>query len=161
MTKSASEHIAQFNLKRQNFETYLPKYLTMIGKEIKVKVLFPRYIFVRVELQWHSINGTRGVTRLIMNETKPAQISDKIISGLKSREDSKGLITLPSQPKFSPGQTVRVVNGSFLDYLAIYDGMRPNERVRVLIQMLGQIVPVELDEKDLVSVVSKGDKVEL
>jgi len=163
MTKSASEHIAQYNLTRQNFETYLPKYLSGVGKEIKVKVLFPRYIFIRIDLQWHKINGTRGVTRIIMNDLKPAQIPDKVIQNLKACEDVKGLITLPEQPKFVPGQPVRVVKGPFLDYIAVYDGMRPNERVRALIKMLGQTVPIELDQEDLVAVAigSKEGEVEL
>lgn len=162
MTKAASERIAQFNLVRQNFETYLPRYITRIGKEIKVKILFPRYIFVRVDLQWHSINGTRGVTRLIMNESKPAQVPERIITDLKSKEDQKGFVMLPAPLKFRKGETLRVVKGPLEGYIAIYDGMRPNERVRALVQMLGQSVPVELDEGDLAAVaVIKEDEVEL
>lgn len=159
MTKSCSENITQFNLNRQEFETYLPKYLIKVGKEFKIKILFPRYIFVKIKLQWHSINGTRGIIRLIMNETKPAQISERIIHDLKSREDSKGMIVLPSAPKFTSGQAVRVVKGPLEGYIGLYEGMRPNERIRVLIQMLGQTVPIELDEKDLMAVASPDEKV--
>jgi transcriptional antiterminator RfaH len=153
MTKSSSEHLAQYHLGRQGFETYLPKYLSQVGKEKKVKVLFPRYIFVRIELQWSMINGTRGVTRLIMNESTPAAVPDKIIENLMKRQDSKGLICLPEKSRFTQGEKVRVVNKTMEGYIAIYDGMRPNERARVLLELLGQVVPVELDERDLAPVV--------
>jgi len=151
ITKPNNENRAEVNLARQGYLTYLPKYLSKIGKEIKVKILFPRYIFVRVEDQWHRINSTFGVSRILLNnESRPAIVPDKIIDNLKLKEDQRGLISLPEPPKFKLGEKVRVVNQSFDGYDAIYDGMRPNERARVLIKMLGQQVQVELDEKDLV-----------
>lgn len=154
MCKANSEGLAQYHLGRQGYETYLPKFSSKVGKEIKIKALFPRYIFVRIELQWHSINGTRGITKLLMRESTPAVLPDKIIENLKMREDPKGLISLPDPPKFRPGERVRVVNPSLEGYIAVYEGMRPNERARVLLELLGQVVPVELDEKDLVPVVT-------
>jgi transcriptional antiterminator RfaH len=161
MTKSSSENIAAENLKRQDFNYYLPKYSSRVGKETKVKILFPRYIFVSIELQWHCVMNTKGITRLILtNENKPAKIADRIIDNFKAREDNKGLITLPSPPKFSQGEKVRVVNGPFCDRLGMYDGMRPDERARVLIELLGQSVPIELDERDLASVVTNAVAVE-
>jgi len=151
ITKPNNENRAELNLARQGFIIYLPKYLSKIGKEVKVKILFPRYIFVRIENQWHRINSTFGVSRLLLNnESKPAVVSDKIIDNLRLKEDNKGLISLPDPPKFRQGEKVRVVNPSFEGYDAIYDGMRPNERARILIKMLGQQVQVELDEKDLI-----------
>ncbi len=159
ITKPNNENRAEINLERQGFVSYLPKYLSKVGKELKVKILFPRYIFIVIEDQWHRINSTFGVSRLLLNnEGKPAVVSNKIIDNLKLKEDQKGLISLPDPPKFSQGQPVRVANGSFSGYRALYDGMRPNDRARVLIEMLGQQVSIELDERDLVLAValSKG-----
>jgi|SRR5882672_8865014 len=159
ITKPNNENRAEINLARQGFISYLPKYLSKIGKEIKVKILFPRYIFIRIEDQWHRINSTFGVSRILLNnESRPAVVPDKIIDNLKLKEDAKGLISLPDPPKFRQGESIRVVNGSFSGYRALYNGMRPNERSRVLIEMLGQQVPVELDECDLapMAVVSNG-----
>jgi len=158
MTKASSENLAEHHLKRQGFIPYLPRYLSRIGKEIKVKILFPRYLFIKEELQWHSIHGTRGITRLLMRESTPAVIPDKIIENLRMKEDHKGFISLPEPPKFRSGEKVRVVNGSLEGYSALYDGMRPNERARVLIDMLGQQIQVELDEKDLVLAVASDGK---
>lgn len=160
ISKPGNENRAIVNLKRQGYDYYLPKYLSRIGKETKIKILFPRYIFVQIEQQWHQINSTFGISRLILgNDGKPAIVHDKIISDLKMREDKTGLISLPETSKFQKGQGVRVVTGPFDGYSGLYDGMRPNDRVRVLIEMLGQTVQIELAEKDLAPVViSEGEK---
>jgi transcription elongation factor/antiterminator RfaH len=159
VTKPSGENRASLNLTRQGYLSYLPKYLSRVGKEIKVKILFPRYIFVLIESQWHTINSTFGVSRLILNnESKPAIVQDRIIDDLKMKENDQGFISLPEPPKFSRGENVRVVNGSFVGYSGLYDGMRDRERARILINLLGQQVRVELDEKDLASVVTVGSK---
>jgi transcriptional antiterminator RfaH len=153
ITKPANENRAIVNLDRQGYITYLPKYMSRIGSITKIKILFPRYLFVQIDQQWHSINSTFGVSRVILGrDNRPAIVSDRIISDLKMREDSKGLISLPQPSKFRPGEKVRVVNGPMSGYDAIYDGMRPNDRVRILIELLGQQAIVELDEKDLAAV---------
>src|SRR5258706_8012290 len=153
ITKPNNENRAEVNLARQGYLTYLPKYLSKIGKEIKVKILFPRYIFVRIENQWHRINSTFGVSRILLNnESRPAIDPDKIIDNLKLKEDNKGLISLPDPPKFRQGEKVRVVNHSLSGYIGIYQGMRGCDRARILLEMLGQSVPVDVDEKDLESI---------
>ena len=154
ITKPGSENRAVLNLERQGYVTYLPKYTSLAGGKAKIKMLFPRYLFIKIENQWHSINSTFGVSRIILGyDGKPSVVPDKIISDLKMREDSKGLILLPVAPKFCQGERVRVVKGALEGYIGLFDGMRPNDRVRILIDMLGQTVPTELDEGDLASAV--------
>jgi transcriptional antiterminator RfaH len=156
MCKANSEAIAEHHLGRQGYKTYLPRFIQKIGKETKIKVLFPRYIFVSIELQWHVIRSTRGVTKLIMRESTPAPVPNVIIDNLKKRED-KGFVMLEDPPKFSQGEKVRVVNSALFGYIGIYQGMKDSERARVLIELLGQTVPVELDEKDLVCAVASNE----
>lgn len=149
MTKSSSENIAKHHLERQDYKVYLPKFIFRNGKETKIKVLFPRYIFVFIELKWYSILGTRGVTKLLMKESTPAIVPDKIIENLMKREDSKGFISLDEPSKFKPGEKIRIANNSLFGYVGIYQGMKDRERARVLIEILGQSVPVDLQECDL------------
>lgn len=156
--KPANENRAVLNLERQGFISYLPKYMSRVGKDVKVKILFPRYLFVQIEQQWHSINSTFGVSRIMLSQdSKPVVVSDKIISDLKMREDKSGLIALPETPKFRLGEKVRVVKGALMGYDAIFDGMKPHDRVRVLVELLGQTIPAELDEGDLAAVASEGE----
>lgn len=150
MTKPQSENIAKTNLERQGYEVYLPKYLIRAGKELKVRVLFPRYIFVRIVLQWHSVTGTRGITRLIYGTNqKPATISDEVIAAMKAREDKKGYISLPDPPRFIEGQKVRIAKN---ELFGLYCGQLPHDRHRVLVELMGRMVPVDVDEADLTAV---------
>ncbi len=153
MTKPNCEKLAQVNLERQGLLTYLPVFLTKVGKVIRVKTLFPRYIFVQIEDQWHSINSTFGVSRLILtNENKPAVLPDKIIEELKAREDGKGHIALTPLPKFNPGENVRLAQGAFEGYTGIYEGMSGPERSKILIELLGRKVSIVVDETHLAAV---------
>lgn len=147
MCKPQNEHIAKANLERQGYETYLPVYQVRIGKEIRKRILFPRYIFVRIELQWHSVSGTRGISRLIYGTNQqPASLSDSVIATMKAREDKKGYVSLPEPPKFEPGQKVRIVNNNLF---GIYSGQLPHERHRILVELMGRMVPVDVADDDI------------
>src|SRR3984885_15659307 len=88
----ASEH-----LRRQGFAIYLPRYLKQRRHARRVEriaaPLFPRYIFVSVDLatqRWLSIDSTIGVTKLIRNGNVPAAVPQPVIDALKCREDADG-----------------------------------------------------------------------
>jgi transcriptional antiterminator RfaH len=98
--------------------------------------LFPGYCFVLVELQWHSARWCPGVTRIVQTGGTPAVVPDRVISGLKARERG-GLIELPRPPKFHRGDRVRVLHGPFIGQVGLYAGMKPRERVEVLLGLLG------------------------
>jgi transcription antitermination factor NusG len=50
------------------------------------------------------------------------------------------------------GDTVRVLQGPFAGRLALYGGMRPRDRVLVLLQLLGAQQRVELGRDDIEAV---------
>jgi transcriptional antiterminator RfaH len=64
-------------------------------------------------------------------------------SDLRPRERG-GLIELAKQPRFRPGDRVRIVCGSFANHLALYAGQTAHERVAVLLQILGSQQRAEL-----------------
>ena len=70
---------------------------------------------------------------------------DKVIAELKGRERS-GLVELPPPRGFRCGDPVCITPGVFAGQLAVFDGMRPHERVAVLLQFLGR---VELAKADI------------
>lgn len=151
MTKPGAEGIAALNLHRQGYTTYLPKYVIKPpGRKPAIRCLFPRYIFIFVDQIWYSITGTVGVSRLLMTDGKPAVLAESIIRGLKDREHH-GLVSLTPKERFQHGASVKIADGSFSGYSLTYDGMTSAERVRVLIEMLGRKVPIELSEKALVA----------
>ena len=111
--------------------------------------LFPSYAFVLIQLQWHAARWAPGVVRLITNGGEgPAHVPDRIIEELRAREGRDGLITLPPPPRpgdrFQPGDKVRVTTGPLTGFVGLVEGMRPHQRVEVLLQMLGGLQRVEL-----------------
>ena len=84
--KSNSHHQAAKNLNQQGFETFLPLHDTTSRKLSRFinasKPLFPGYMFVRfdkAESEWHKINNTYGVSRLITINSTLQPIPKNII----------------------------------------------------------------------------------
>jgi transcriptional antiterminator RfaH len=134
-------------LRQAGFETYAPRLReqrTAHGRKVtRTPLLFPGYLFVFIELQWHTARWAPGVVRLVMNGVGPATVPDGVIADLKARETG-GLIELPRPPKFRAGDRVRVTSGPFAGHVGLYAGMKPRERVEVLLAILGGAQKVTL-----------------
>jgi transcriptional antiterminator RfaH len=152
-TQTHSETKAMGHLIQQGFNVYLPRYLKRRSHARKVEVvaapLFPRYLFVAVDVltpRLRSIRSTVGVSRLVCNGDEPAAVPPERISELKQREDAAGYIKLDERPRFAPGDRVRVVHGRFADNLGLFEGMTDQDRVAILVNMMGRETRVLLDE---------------
>lgn len=149
-----SEQRAALELANQGFEAFLPRYLRKRRHARKVTLvaapLFPGYLFVRLDpsrQRWRSINGTYGVARLVASESGPLPIADAVVAGLRARLDGQGYIAISQRPDFAPGQLVRIRSGSFAETLGLFEGFRDQDRVAVLLDLLGGKVRVLLDEE--------------
>lgn len=149
-TRLNSERRAAMHLTRQGFEVYCPAYLKRRSHAGKVDTvaapMFPRYMFVAIDLDtqpWRSIRSTFGVTQLVCNGDRPAELPGEIVADLRSREDDRGLIRL--DPVFRPGEKVRVVGGAFANHLGLFEAMSDGERVAVLLDLLGRKVRVVMN----------------
>jgi transcriptional antiterminator RfaH len=127
-------------LRQAGLETYAPRLReprTAHGRKVvRTPLLFPGYLFVWIELQWHTARWAPGVVRLVMNGVGPAAVPDGVIADLRGRETG-GLIDLPKPPKFRTGDRLRVIHGPFAGHVGLYAGMKPRERVEVLLAILG------------------------
>ena len=141
------DHFAEHYLRQIGFEVYLPRLRqprTLHGRKVvAAPPLFPGYAFVFIRMQWHTARWAPGVVRLVMNGVDPAAVPAGVIAALKARETG-GLIELPRPPKFHRGDRVRVLHGPLAGLTGLYDGMRPHERIAVLLTMLGGLQRVEL-----------------
>ncbi len=152
MTKPNCETIASVNLQRQGFEYYCPWFSQKIPNKKPIRrPLFPRYIFILIDKVWYSLQGTRGITRVLLGLDGPQTIPSDIIGALRAREGKDGLISLQPAPKFRSGQSVKASHGPLVGHALIYDGMLSHDRVRVLMELLGRKVCVEIKEKLLVA----------
>jgi len=154
-THTHAETKAAAHLERQGFAVYLPRYRKRRRHARRVETvtapLFPRYMFVGVDMaaqRWRSIHSTFGVARLVGYGEEPAPVPDFVVESLKCREDAEGFVQL-ARRRFAPGARVQITDGAFASYLGLFEGMRDDERVTVLLDLLGRKVRVLIDELSL------------
>src|SRR5262245_18434520 len=143
--ESQREHTARLLLMRARFETYMPR----IKHRGRISLLFPTYLFVRVVDKFYPIMWTPGVVHLLMAGDQPAQLPEQVMTDIRKREVG-GFIRLPKPMRLKPGARVRVLSGQFTGHVGLYDGMSGKERERVLLDLLGRSVRVELAPSDRV-----------
>lgn len=148
-TQPTREKWASENIARQGYECYMPK--VAVTRRIKGRAqqyvasapLFPRYLFVLTPGPWSFLLGTYGVVGVVMNGGKPAVIPAAIIGDLRKREGADGLVALPTvTADYKKGQEVRIRDGVHAGIQGIYDGVGPQDRIRVLLDYLGRKTPV-------------------
>jgi len=151
-THPHTEAMATAHLNRQGFEIYFPRYLKRRRHARRIETvaapLFPRYLFVAIDLtihRWRSISSTVGVSRLVCNGEDPTPVPIGTVEALRSREDASGFIKLDSRPRFRAGDTIRVLDGAFSSCLGLFEGMAERERIAILLDLLGRKVRVVLD----------------
>lgn len=135
--------IAERNLKRQGFTTLLPlaeETRKRNGKFVTTKQpLFPGYIFVAFDVArglWRSVNSTYGITKLVSFGSAPATVPTGFIDELRSRCDDHGAM-LPPQTLQS-GEQVTMIKGPFANLLAKVESVAPDQRVWLLMDIMGR-----------------------
>ncbi len=140
--KPNSAKVAERNLRRQNFRTFVPvEEVTKRGKSTFMtaeKLLFPGYIFVAFDVAkggWQAINATQGITRLVSFGAAPAPVPRDIVAGLIRRCDGQSKL-ISSEP-VSSGDQVVLPCGPFANFVATVDKIEPDRRVWVLLDIMG------------------------
>jgi transcription elongation factor/antiterminator RfaH len=145
---------AQAQLENQGFRTYLPKRLKTVRHARKLKTVmaayFPRYLFVALDLErhrWRSVNGTFGVSSLVMAGERPNPVPSGVVEAMIAATKSDGLLSL--EQSLEVGDTIRLLAGPFADRLGILERLDDSGRVRVLLEIMGGPVRVQV-ARDLV-----------
>jgi transcriptional antiterminator RfaH len=137
------EALALHCLEFGGFRTYFPRLRethTSRGRKIvTTPALFPGYTFLHIDLQWHAARWSLGVMGLIMDGDTPGRVPDAVIAELRSRERG-GYVRLPTVNELCRGASVRVKRGLFAGQLAIFQGVKPRERVEILLSLLGRVL---------------------
>lgn len=135
-------NVADKNLRRQGFETFLPleeETRQRGGKFVTAtRPLFPGYIFVAFDVTgglWRAVNSTSGVTRLVSFGKEPAAVPPDLVSRLMRRCDDRGRLLPPQVLK--PGDQVTVTRGPFANFVAEVEKISPDRRVWVLMEIMG------------------------
>lgn len=150
-TKARQELLAASLLEQHQAVTVLLAQVRQRTRgQMRSAPLFPGYLFVEMDLEQieaSTVNNTPGVIRLVAFGGVPKPVPGRVIEALRARlaelEAQGGL----PQHTFKEGDRVRLKEGPLAGLEAVFVGpMRPAERVRVLLEFLGQeqeaLVPV-------------------
>ena len=159
-THARAEQKAQFNLERQGFQSFFPKYRKRRRHARRVETvlspLFPRYVFVWLDLDrqpWRSINSTLGVHGIVCQGEKPAPLPEGIVEELISRQDESGCVGLSGNTSIARGRPVEITDGPFADCVATVDRLLDADRLVVLLDLLGRRVKVQVQARAVIAAV--------
>ena len=146
--------MAELNLLRQGFQVYYPRLLRPTRYRgnwtEQVAALFPRYLFLRLAPQQDlgPVRSTVGVANIVRFGCGFAVVPAKIVEDLRTRADPEtGFHCTHRHAQFSPGSSVRVVAGVFDGLEGIFQRESGDERVVLLLRLLGCDTNVEVPAK--------------
>ena len=152
--KSNSHHLAAKNLTRQGFETFLPLHETTsrrLSRFINTsKPLFPGYMFIsfdKADSEWHKINSTYGVSRLITFNSILKSIPTIFVDHLMKRYDLSGKL-IPIK-KLKKGDQVTVLKGPFADFIATVEEYEADQRIWILMDLMGRKTKIQTPSDNL------------
>ncbi|OHB29936.1 MAG: transcription termination/antitermination factor NusG [Desulfuromonadaceae bacterium GWB2_53_15] len=116
-------------------------------KKTSSRKFFPGYILIKMELTdetWHIVKETSKVTGFVGGNT-PFPIQDDEVSKIARRMEEGAEKPRP-KVQFEIGETVRVVDGPFLNFSGVVEDVKPDKgKLRVTVTIFGRATPVELE----------------
>ena len=108
--------------------------------------ILPGYILVEMNMTdqtWNIVRNTPGVTGFVGSGNKPVPLQEEEVNKILEQMVAE---TPKVKVGFRKGQSVRVNNGPFIDFVGVVDDINPARgKVKVLLSLFGRETPVELD----------------
>jgi len=148
-TKTRQENTAIINLENQEYITYCP--IVKIKK--KNVILFPGYVFIYLDKHdenWSPIRSTKGVINFVRFGLNFAQVPDQVIELIKANQ-STSVEKLKKLSKFKEGDKVQIMDGVFKNCTAIFKSYKSEERIILLMKVLGQQQAINIKQELLVA----------
>lgn len=116
-------------------------------KRTSSRKFFPGYILIKMELTdetWHVVKSTAKVTGFVGGNT-PFPIPDEEVDKITKRMEEGAEKPRP-KIEFDVGETVRVIDGPFMNFTGIVEDVKPDRgKLRVSVSIFGRATPVELE----------------
>lgn len=149
-TKVGCEHIAEERLTDQDYLVYCPRLIARrrrFGRRTQVvSPLFPSYLFLQLSIGVQDLapaKSTKGVLGLVRFGEEYAVVPQLVIDGLRRHEDPAVQLRRV-EDALKPQARVRITGGPFNHWEGIFLTESPDDRVTVLLNILGRDTPVKL-----------------
>lgn len=108
--------------------------------------VFPGYVLVEMAMSdesWYVVRNTPGVTSFVGSGNRPLPLDETEVKKILKQ---MGVETPKFKVQYSKGQSVRVKDGPFAEFIGTVDEVNPEKnKVKVLVSIFGRETPVELD----------------
>ena len=155
-TRAHAEKQAEAHLRNQGFTTYLPCYRKRRSHARRIEIVhapvFPRYLFIQMDEQsapWRAVRSTVGVVDIVRLGERPAPVPVGIVEAIQIREDGDGLVCVAPQGLFSKGERLHIAAGAFQGQTGLFECAADEERVVVLLELLGRDIRVSVPAMDV------------
>ena len=151
------EHVATAHLRRlSGVEIYCPlirlKKRGRGGSAWNTEALFPGYLFARFDfVTWHrDVHYAHGVSHIVKFGEDYPSVPEALMADLQRRFGTEPVTQLT--PPLSVGSAVRIVAGPFCGFVSVVTRLPVGaQRVRVLLEVLGQSVEAELSSASVIA----------
>jgi transcriptional antiterminator NusG len=148
---SLLERIKNHGLEESFGEVLIPSETVMEMKKGERRTtsrkFFPGYILVQMDLNdesWHVVKETAKVTGFV-GGNNPVPIPDEEVNKITRRMEEGAERPRP-KVQFEVGETVRVIDGPFLNFAGVVEDVKPDKaKLRVMVSIFGRATPVELE----------------
>ena len=110
------------------------------------KKILPGYVLIQMKMSdqsWNIVRNTPGVTGFVGSGSKPVPLREGEVDQILKQMTAE---TPKFKVGFKQGQSVRVTDGPFTDFVGIVDEIIAGKgKVKVLLSLFGRDTPVELD----------------
>lgn len=160
-TNPNCETRAETSLTRAGYRVYLPRVkVERIHHRFKRRIvrehaMMPRYLFVAqpdIAPDWFTLRRCDGVMCVLGDSSGPRSVPARQIDALREVEDSGELNdTRETRPvklrrRFKADYPVKILTGAFAGFPGVVAEVTNNAEVRVMVELLGRLVPVLFDD---------------
>ena len=94
---------------------------------------------------WHVVKDTPKVTGFVGGGISPPAIPDEDVAKITTRME-EGVERPKPKVEFEVGETVRVIDGPFLNFTGVVEDVKPDRaKLKVMVSIFGRVTPVELE----------------
>ena len=118
---------------------------------------FPRYVMVPLELAWEILRDVWRVLGIVCFGETVARVREREVEALVERCGGGDVLPVEAVPEpYVYGERVHVGGtGLIAGHDAIYDSVTEDGKLRLSFDMMGRMVPIDVDQRDVFSVAKK------